>query len=320
MAHSHKSRSGFTVVELLVVIGVIAILLALLLPAVQRAREAARRTQCLSHLRQIGLALHNYHDQHRVFPYGMMMGGSVEGSPLAPGMKVGAGWQIFILPFIEQQALYQRFDVTDTIWNHEPGVSGSGGLYSVRNAALGDARIALYKCPSDPFDQRYEGGHDRAGTVFYQTTTNYSGMADSRAAHRPGVPLYVETVYDGDGVLYNISSVSLGGITDGTSNTLLIGEVTNGVVGGGSVTPIGWPWSLSPVVSTGRGINPPGTVPGDGTFLRDADAVWAMSSYHTAGAQAALADGSARFLSENIDQGLLEALATRSGSEPVGEY
>ena len=91
---------GFTIVELLIVIGVIAILLSLLLPAVQRAREAARRTQCLSNIRQLALALHNYHDAHRVLPYGVMLGGTVVGSPLEPGFKIGVGWPVFILPMM----------------------------------------------------------------------------------------------------------------------------------------------------------------------------------------------------------------------------
>ncbi len=107
---------GFTIVELLVVIGVIGILIALLVPAVQQSREAARRTQCVNNIRQLALALHNYHDVHRTLPYAVMLGGTVDGSPLAPGFQIGVGWPVFILPMIEQQPLYQKFDLTDTSW------------------------------------------------------------------------------------------------------------------------------------------------------------------------------------------------------------
>ncbi len=148
---------------------------------------------------------------------------------------------------------------------------------------------------------------------------NYAAMADSRSAREPG--MNDELNYSGDGTMFNISSVRIGDITDGTSQTILLGEITNGIADAtAETTATGYDWAIGTVVAAGRGINPPGTIPGDRVFLKDGDAVWSLSSYHSGGANCAFADGSTRMISENIDQGLLEALATRSGSEPIGEY
>ena len=122
-------------------------------------------------------------------------------------------------------------------------------------------------------------------------------------------------------MLYNISSVALGDITDGTSQTFLLGEITNGIPDGrAETTATGHDWGVGTIVAAGRGINSPGTVPGDRVLLKDGDAVWGLSSYHSGGANCVFADGSARMISENIDQGVLESLTTRNGAESIGEY
>ncbi len=327
MSAFRRSKGGFTPVELLVVIGVIGILLALLLPAVQRSREAARRTQCANNVRQLALALHNYHDAHRTLPYAVMLGGSADGSPLEPGLKTGMGWPVFILPMIEQTALYQEFDMTDTLF-WDDGFNGRGGRYSLKNSPLGLNRIALFKCPSDPFDVRFLGGLDKFAGAFYTRSMNYAGMADSRTTWDPVIS--TELNYRGDGVMFNISRVRMGDIADGTSHTILIAEITNGLVEmaetamargcHGPLSSAGHDWVIGTIVAAGRGINPPGTLPGDRVFLKDSEAAWALSSYHSGGAICVFADGSTRLISENLDQRVLESLATRSGSEPVEEY
>src|ERR1044071_6861704 len=113
MLSSHKHKSGFTLVELLVVIAIIGVLVALLLPAVQAAREAARRMSCSSNLRQLGLAMHNYHDTHKTLPYTTAAWGP-DGKVNSPGNR-GWSWNSFILPYIEQQAVYSQIDFTDYV-------------------------------------------------------------------------------------------------------------------------------------------------------------------------------------------------------------
>ena len=110
-----RPRRGFTLVELLVVIAIIGILVALLLPAVQAAREAARRMSCSNNIKQIGLAMHNYHDVHKKFPYAQLYYGIHDGDPTSNNGGTGFGWSYFILPFVEQENLYDRFDQNQVI-------------------------------------------------------------------------------------------------------------------------------------------------------------------------------------------------------------
>ena len=137
----HRPR-GFTLVELLVVIAIIGILIALLLPAVQAAREAARRMQCSNKLRQIGLAMHNYHDTHRVFPPGAIA--FVDSCPPSGyrAQDQGPPWSVLILPYIERMSLYQDFDFSGTF---SARLSDNGS-----NQALQFTPMATFQCPSDP--------------------------------------------------------------------------------------------------------------------------------------------------------------------------
>jgi len=169
MTHRHNvKRRAFTLIELLVVIAIIAILIALLLPAVQQAREAARRTQCRNHLKQIGLALHNYHDTHLTFPASVYSSGRSPSGGLVTNVT---GW-IMLLPFLDQAPLYNQFD-----FNHATGTYDGGGncpdssLFPVSggtptkslagtdagitaNVALGSTIIPVFFCPSDPGTQK----------------------------------------------------------------------------------------------------------------------------------------------------------------------
>jgi prepilin-type processing-associated H-X9-DG protein len=295
-------------VELLVVITIIGILIALLLPAVQAAREAARKAQCANHLRQIALATHNYAGVQGALPVGVFIGGVCN----APGHS-GMGWMAFILSHLEQSGVYGRFDFT------------KGPSEAPNNAILATgATIATYLCPSDPqTDPRvdYTGasfpdrdpannGHDDYGR------TNYVGVTD-------GLDFTCGTEHyyprrDGDGVFMNWTTIRLEDVTDGTSNTLLAGEVTGDATG----TFNAHNWVVQAISDVGNGINGQYTMPGDGhPYVWPASKAGphsGFSSYHPGGSHFALADGSVAFISQNVDQNVLAALATRAGVSSTG--
>jgi prepilin-type N-terminal cleavage/methylation domain-containing protein/prepilin-type processing-associated H-X9-DG protein len=181
------ARRGFTLIELLVTIAVIAVLLALLLPAVQQVREAARRVQCKNHLKQIGLALHNYHDQHNTFPIGNV-----------PGTNFT--FQSMILPQLDQASLYQKIDFSAarTCFNWKASLPA--------DADPGNDNIPVYGCPSDS----NSGQRTQTSSGVY-IPTDYLGVSGTN----PG---------DHDGALFCGSHTSFRDFLDGTSTTLMVGE------------------------------------------------------------------------------------------------
>ena len=226
-------RHAFTPIELLVVIAIIAILVALLLPAVQYAREAARRTQCRSNLKQIGLALHNYHDVHRVLPPGFV---SQQGW-LGASNRNQFGWAVMVLPQLEQSNLYNRFNFNLANWDNSVVPSGS----SATNWTLSATKLPVFRCPSDIANDTV----DRAcpplpGPI--QGTSNYSGATGIKMTLLPcgeeptsGIPGASSMMHPpttpcvpSEGPFYINSSVRLGDgdVTDGTSNTIAVGEVS----------------------------------------------------------------------------------------------
>jgi prepilin-type N-terminal cleavage/methylation domain-containing protein len=211
-------RAGFTLIELLVVIAIIAILIGLLLPAVQKVREAASRAKCLNNLHQMGLALHNYHDVHQRFPAGK--------GPSYAGAPVYARWSIHsqLLPYIEQGPLYQSIDFNSP--PETPGMAGAvpfmpawsnpGGI----NAAASRTYVPAFICPSDPtqVDGNWPGQNNYYASQGVQflcdlTETQLSTTAPNE---RP------------DGPLYYLSKVKMTDITDGTSNTAVFSEKLRG--------------------------------------------------------------------------------------------
>lgn len=297
-----KIKRGFTLIELLVVIAIIAILIALLLPAVQQARESARRSTCKNNLKQIGLALHNYHETHKIFPYGIdHRNGGCSGGP---GLTYRFGWGTLILPFVDQANVYNKYNFSKN-YNDSP------------NKAIDVVgfKVPSYQCPSDPqSDDRVNmtgainnggpGNKDDLGK------TNYSGVSDS-VDWTCSDNTWPSSV--GNGMFYNRSRTKISDILDGASNTLMIGECTGGLTGSFD----GNPYPVWNILDTAGGINGPHTTPGGGTWnLRTQE----FSSWHTGGCHFVLGDGSVRFLSENIDQGTLSALTTRQGGEVVGEF
>lgn len=318
-----QNPPGFTLIELLVVIAIIAVLIALLLPAVQQAREAARRTQCRNNLKQIGLALHGYHDSFTKVP---------PSSCFSPRNKnwPSHGVLCFLLPYLDQQPLYQTFDF--------PG----GAKLTPDNMI----RLPVYLCPSDV--SAHESG---PGLTGYRGAS-YALNQGEWFVWDPN------TGAIGSGVFHPNSNMSLGGLTDGASNTLAVSEVlVRTLLGDGRGSPAGvgiarptssstltgWTavtrtshmdWITGTVDDTGfttafgpnsvvqdfisvreNQPSPPVAVVTDITY-----AAISSRSQHEGIVQSLLMDGSVRTISENVDSQVWRALGSRSGGEVIGEF
>ena len=315
---------GFTLVELLVVIAIIGILIALLLPAVQAAREAARRMQCCSNFKQVGVGMHNYHSAMKTFPPGNIIWGFAACNPAprgaAAGQYVGWGWGTYILPYIEQQMIYDQFDFSKSgVWNsglldQTPNPNGPS------NFAVGANRIAAYLCPSDPQGGSLCGftssGHNGTHSSEDFRQTNMAGIADPVDWSCDGY--YATQFPDVLGVMGERLGAKVSDITDGTSHTLMVGEVT----GGGPGKFSGPVWNYSDSIDTADGINGPYTIPGGATSYNNL--LNGASSYHPGGCHFLFCDGSVQFITEDISSGVrpdgetptvLYSLTTRNGGE-----
>jgi prepilin-type N-terminal cleavage/methylation domain-containing protein len=329
-----RSRA-FTLIELLVVIAIIAILIALLLPAVQQAREAARRTQCKNNLKQILLALHNYHDAHSSFPQGQ--------TPRRPvGHCCGGNWRVQILPFMEQSALYNSVDFSG---NYSFGGSTPGHYAAFRAGAeeFAGRTINGFVCPSSPMDPNDTSviNNPQRAQVHH-----YVGVSGSLGVGRGSdVATDYGSIVRGNGVMGVNRHSKMRDLTDGTSSTVMISEqsaevnidgtqrnVTSNYYGG---------WSgMAGSPHTDRGGRPhwgAGTTclryPINHGFgnkvvaraaIPGADRSWdfntIVNSYHTGGIQVGLSDGSVRFISENQDFGIMQRLFSMNDGETIGEF
>jgi len=342
-------RQAFTLVELLVVIAIIGILIALLLPAVQAAREAALRSKCTNNLKQMGLALHTFHDTYKRFPPGV----SVDQPPFgtqSPPSGCGASWMAHILPNIEQDPLFKQLQLF--------GSSGWGN--TVDGRAISGVFMEVYFCPSSRL-ARISAGRPPGATADVQRVT-YAGIS---GAVNGLIPNYAETrvnsggsaagccsggIIGGGGLLFPNGKIGFGAFTDGTSNTLAVSEQSGFLVTQNGTTVDWhagrWGWLL------GCCHNPDGTqVPPNFNVNGDARAFnvttvryrinqregWPnapgncgavgvcdnngnntpLNSPHPGGVNGLLGDGSVRFLSDSLPLDMLARLATRDDGQAI---
>ena len=307
---ARKPRAGFTLIELLVVIAIIAILVALLLPAVQQAREAARRSSCKNNLKNIALAVHNFHDTYTRFPPGYIgpAGGdsAIRSTNGNTASYVGVLGQI--LPAMEQSVIYNRIDK----WQFDVKVDSRQRVWFAQASTsnMAQSRIPNYVCPStDPYAStgimsrmnmyRQPSLGQLEGYVLTTRVygrTNYLGCAGFLGTARG--------FEDRKGVFGNRTEFRFRDVTDGTANTILLGE-TVGHESGGTLQ-YAHPW-------IGTGFMP--------TAWHFGQRVWYnFSSAHTGVVQFALADGSVRPINENINQTVFRSLSTIGTGEVIPEY
>jgi prepilin-type N-terminal cleavage/methylation domain-containing protein/prepilin-type processing-associated H-X9-DG protein len=314
MRRQTLNRSAFTLIELLVAIAIIAILIGLLLPAVQKVREAAARVQCQNNLKQIGLAYHNYANAYN---------SSFAPAYLSDPAKT-VGWGIFLLPYIEQDNLYNQYNFTAPFFYSNP-------IYGINNQAVANTPIKMFLCPSAPA---------RSGPYTYNFSfpgfpmlswQAYASDYSPIASVSPTLAAYLNLPTTGlNGALLPDKGTPILSITDGTSNTILSAEIAgknelfqaghdtgttlSGFFGGEG----GW------ADATSAGSHLFGSS-GDGTVSPGSCGVncsndYGLYAFHAGGANVLFADGSVHFLAANVDIGVLCALITSTGGETTGDY
>ncbi len=324
---------GFTLIELLVVIAIIGVLIALLLPAVQSAREAARRAQCTNNMKQIGLAMHNYHSSNGGFPPPKIWSGS---GRVNPGMlAINTTGHVMILAHLEQQPMYNSYNFSHASCNSTYTTNTVVvGNYRV-NTTVTSALISVFACPSDEAPETRTNSPD--------TPTQYSMFEARRCNYvfctgwytdydSPGAINY-RSPREYQGVFYMDLSSSVGDIKDGTSNTTMIGESQQEHVSAN----YGPFWGVGTHTSTCGTVRPPfysaAPYPAHLQWLPNANYhpatqaptynprklgyAWTMSSHHTGGLNMLFADGSVRFIKDSISAATWWAINTRDGKEVV---
>jgi prepilin-type N-terminal cleavage/methylation domain-containing protein/prepilin-type processing-associated H-X9-DG protein len=327
------TRPGFTLIELLVVIAIIGILISLLLPAVQKVRESASRTQCTNNLKQIGVALHNYHDVYRRFPPGYIDGNANAASTPDNDVGPGWGWASFLLPFLELKDVYDQI-------NFSQGV-GLGG-----NVAVSQLPLALFQCPTDPYQDNFPVFDSRftspIATVAHGNYVGCNGWLECfwnsggacNVAGNDGLSGQLGT--GGNGLFYRNSKCKIASVTDGLSNTIFVGERS------GDHSPSTWtaavpgsrcPAWMATIPFTTPYTSPPGPAydnadwgealvlaHGNATHLPsadfpffDADTFYSMHSPR--GVNFLFGDGSVHFLLSSINPSTYQALCTMAGNE-----
>ncbi|AMV19074.1 DUF1559 domain-containing protein [Planctomyces sp. SH-PL14] len=321
MATPRLSRRGFTLIELLVVIAIIAVLVAILLPAVQQAREAARQTQCKNNLKQIGVAMHSYHETFDVFPCGIFAG--LDYSSTGGRGARGSGWFHQTLPYIDQRNIYLQLG---QMMSAGTPVGGDNEIYRAPEA-LRRLKVASFMCPSDPNSGSIIGpSHADGFKGSYVMCSGSTTLGTYGAASHVGPQ---------NGMFYFQSATRIRDVVDGTSNTMMgseglsrgsgleyggAGQYWNGYWGGPVFNAAQNPNSsvaerVHTCLTTTYALAPCVTVGGTGT-----DAGVHARSMHEGGVNVLLADGATRFVSENIDLSLWKGIATRAGQERIGDF
>ena len=295
MLQRNKRKNGFTLIELLVVIAIIAILIALLLPAVQQAREAARRSTCKNNLKQIGIAMHNYHSAHRTLPPGYL-----DDDPTANASNRNLlGWGVMILHFIEQSALYNSIGSVGAFDNNWTTITEMTTASASVPTPYAKVVLPPYICPSDPM-----GGINK--DVGNYGKSNYTGVAGntyrSSGSSKPS------------GAFYDNSHVTFRDITDGLSNTIIIGE--RGTAGSKNGTIWIGNYSDAAYYTQNAITSPTSAYYG----INGAAGSWNFTSSHVGGAHFLLCDGSVRFLSENVHLGTYGNLGYIADGNVLGEF
>ncbi len=361
---NRPSRFGFTLIELLVVIAIIATLVAILLPAVQQAREAARRSTCKNNLKQIGLAIHNYHDTYSTFPPGYVWQG-------APTTDVSSwSWTAFILPFVEQGAVYDKLQIGSVTCNQALADTVSGGKRDTMTQP-----VSVFRCPSDAGPDVVHNNTWRALNSVQVALTNYVGNNGFHGSSSGNFSSWIALYGPGDpdtssgpanpsadptGIFWRNSDVRMRDVTDGLSNTILIGErcyelnnpsstalhgsgtvaplngTNNFHCGGGAMYGVGRVGTSTEERATVAAALGTGFPPINSTSCTDCNASWAkydncgrgFASRHMGGSQFVFGDGSVHFLSENIDHkpgnntvdSTYDRLTARNDGQVIGEF
>lgn len=338
---SARSRAGFTLIELLVVIAIIAILIGLLLPAVQKVREAASRAKCTNNLKQLGLALHNYHDARGSLP----PGGADDMPPFGTASSSGSwgsSWWIYILPYIEQGPAFSQWQLTGS----------SGHTHAGNKTVVHNLLIPVMKCPSSPLDEK-SGAEENNSSTNRIFLANYMGIAGAVGDTGNGnvtVGSYTDnrtaqSDYTGDdgfvsknGTMFTRSEIKLVAITDGTSNTIVVAEesdfvrTANGTKKDSrSGSRFGWPMGIAGnqfttgATTGGRMFNVTSVRYTVNAVIPDTYAVvdettkrfqnYPIRSAHTGGANVAMGDGSVRSLSNSVPLTTLQLLSIRDDGQ-----
>jgi prepilin-type N-terminal cleavage/methylation domain-containing protein/prepilin-type processing-associated H-X9-DG protein len=332
---------GFTLVELLVVIAIIGILIALLLPAVQAAREAARRTQCNNNLKQQGLAAHNYHDTYKCLPPALLNSGrySGGGTYYPEGVRNHTGWQ-FLLPFMEQQPLHDQIDfrLPSSPAGPNGGLASDWSDVPTQTQLAVATRLDALECPSHPLageNTNYSGGTPH----YWRKNNKRTSYLFSAGYHTDYDPPW-RLLYGNDsyvrrlGAFGNNSACKFAQIRDGTSNSLAIGEGAGGYMEHGKTSSHYGGWGLqgthtcchgrlvayanvtyAPSHAVSWTINAHWTT--GNPHPLNASYAWVFNSFHPGGCNFVMCDGSTQFFSETIDYGVLIRLGFIADNDPV---
>ncbi len=322
---NQRRKSGFTLIELLVVIAIIAILIALLLPAVQQAREAARRSQCKNNLKQLGLALHNYHSTHNTFPMGIerkINSAACGGS--SPWYSSRTLWGTHLLPYLEQNALYNQIN-----FEAGSGCDSTTGMSDSGNKAVAKTDVVAFRCPSDPGNRGKTGQPNYAPTNYLACFSN-----DGRSSMNANG---TEFQNNGESVLFGNSKTMIRDITDGTTNTMVLSECkvgsdiqyasdhngTDDCTQGGTTTRniVGMSWFYHSYIATvgfSTSIGPNSSQVDCAGYSESGRN--AARSNHIGGVHILLADGGVRFANDSINLLTWQYLGKKADNQVLGEY